>query len=473
MSPSFFFYDLETSGISPRSARIMQFAGQRTDEDLNPIGEPFNILVKLAEDTLPEPDAILITGITPQKTIAEGIPEAEFFNIFCKEIALPGTVFVGFNNIRFDDEFMRYGLYRNFFDPYDWQWRDAKSKWDILDLVRLTRALRPEGIKWPFASDGKPSNRLELLTSLNGLEHKDAHDALSDVKATIDVARMIKQYQPKLFDFYLSLNQKSKVREIAESSREFVYVSGAYPSEYEKLTVVHNLGKHPKKDACLVFDLRINPEPFIKMNVGELIDSWQYSEDPDKVRLPVKTLQYNRCPAVAPTSTLAGQEERLQLDSQAISANLELLKNNPDFYDRVKEACSQIENTRLQTVLLEDQNGVDGALYNDFVPDGDKKLFVRLHETPPENLSQFVDKFHDKRLKSLLPLYKARNFPKSLTDEERQEWENFRKTKLQKTLPKFFERLQQKSQEPGLTANQTYLLEELQLYAESIMPVDL
>ena len=110
MAASFFFYDLETSGFNPRSARIMQFAGQRTDMDLKPIGEPVNCLIKLTPDVLPGPDAILVTGITPQKTLADGMTEAEFLRIFYEDVVKPDTIFTGFNNVRFDDEFMRFLL---------------------------------------------------------------------------------------------------------------------------------------------------------------------------------------------------------------------------------------------------------------------------------------------------------------------------------------------------------------------------
>src|SRR5687767_13856438 len=150
MAASFFFYDLETSGFSPREARIMQFAGQRTDLDLRPVDEPVNELVKLTDDILPDPDAVLITGITPQQTLADGFTEAEFLQRFTADVATPGTIFIGFNSIRFDDEFMRALHYRNFYDPYEWQWQDNRAKWDLLDVVRMTRALRPDGIQWPF-----------------------------------------------------------------------------------------------------------------------------------------------------------------------------------------------------------------------------------------------------------------------------------------------------------------------------------
>ena len=232
MNQTFFFYDLETSGLNARTDRIMQFAGQRTDMELNPIGDPVDILVRMADDALPSPGAIMVTKITPQQTLRDGISEAEFCRIATNEIFTPGTIAVGYNTVRFDDEFMRATLWRNFHDAYEWEWKDDRSRWDMLDVVRLTRALRPEGINWPLTEDGKPTNRLELLTKLNGLSHEHAHDALSDVYATIAVAKMIWERQPKLFDYLLKMRNKNEIKKLVnlDNKQPFVYASGRYPS---------------------------------------------------------------------------------------------------------------------------------------------------------------------------------------------------------------------------------------------------
>ena len=103
----FFFYDLETSGLRAREDRIMQFAGQRTDMDLNPVGEPVNVLVKMTDDALPCPSAINVTKITPQDTLRDGMSEPEFCKYVTEEVFVPETVAVGYNTVRFDDEFMR------------------------------------------------------------------------------------------------------------------------------------------------------------------------------------------------------------------------------------------------------------------------------------------------------------------------------------------------------------------------------
>ena len=254
---TFFFYDLETSGLNVREDRVMQFAGQRTDMDLNPIGEPVNILVKMTEDALPSPGAIMVTKITPQDTLRDGITEAEFVKFVTEEVFVPNTIAVGYNTVRFDDEFMRATLWRNFYDPYEWEWKDGRSRWDILDVVRLTRALRPEGINWPFREDGAPTNRLELITKLNGVAHEHAHDALSDVYATIAVAKLIKEKQPKLFDFLLKMRDKKEIKKYVnlDNKQPFVYASGRYANEFNKTTVAFPLtsGRNGK---VLVYDLR-------------------------------------------------------------------------------------------------------------------------------------------------------------------------------------------------------------------------
>lgn len=472
---SFYFYDLETSGFNPRDARIMQFAGQRTDMELKPVGEPHNFLIKMTDDVVPDPDAVLVTGITPQATLTDGLTEAEFLKIFYEEIATAGTIFVGFNSIRFDDEFMRFLHYRNFYDPYAWQWQDGRSRWDLLDVVRMTRALRPEGIKWPVDSEGKPSNRLELLTSLNKLEHSSAHDALSDVKASIAVARLIRNKQTKLFDYLLGMRDKQKIAELVNANQPFVYSSGKYPAEYEKTTVAMTLGNHPRKQGVLVFDLRHDPADYINLPPEQLVELWRYNPDREAPRLPVKTLQFNRCPAIAPLGVLdKASLDRLHLDLKIIEKHRRKLAGAGKFSGNLLKAI-ELLNRDQQSSMWSKETEVDGQLYDGFVPDRDKPTMSAIRAAAPDELAGIGEALLDPRLKTLLPLYKARNFPKSLTNEERQTWEAFRTNRLlagkeKSRLAGYFKRLQELAARPDLSDDKRYLLEELQLYGQSIMP---
>ena len=233
-SHTFLWHDYETFGLNTRRDRPAQFAGIRTDAELNEIGEPLMIYCQPANDYLPDPESCVLTGITPQHCLQHGVPEHAFAAQIEQVLAQPGTIGVGYNTIRFDDEVTRHLFWRNLIDPYGREWQNECGRWDLLDVVRMAYALRPDGIVWPVKEDGKPSFKLEDLARANGLLHETAHDALSDVRATIALARLVRTAQPKLFDFCLGLHKKTRV--LAElglpatpqMSRPFLHVSGMF-----------------------------------------------------------------------------------------------------------------------------------------------------------------------------------------------------------------------------------------------------
>ena len=468
MAQTFFFYDLETSGLNPRQDRIMQFAGQRTDMNLEPIGEPYNLLVTLNDDTLPSPDALMVTGITPQKTVEEGYSEAQFARMLSEEIFMPDTIAVGFNNIRFDDEFVRHLLWRNFHDPYEWSWKDGRSRWDLLDVVRLTRALRPEGINWPLDDKGEPSNRLELITSANGIAHENAHDALADVTALIAVTKLIKQKQPQLYDYLLKMRDKKVVQQLVnmDDKKPFVYASGRYDKEFAKTTVAFPLTTS-RNGGVVVYDLRYDPTPFVGLSAEELVKkifaSWEERQAEDFVKLPVKELQYNRCPAVAPLGVLEQGDgwQKISLDLETVQKHQNILLDNPDFAEKLRTI---FENKPAFKKLPDPE----AQLYDSFLHDRDRIRVEAVRNADERELADFHPEFQDERLTPLLLHYKARNFPRSLSEDNLVQWEAWRSQHLQAQLPQFMASLQRLA--PIVTDEQQFILQELQLWAEAVLP---
>jgi exodeoxyribonuclease-1 len=467
---TFYFFDLETSGFSPRDDRIMQFAGQRTDMDLNPLGEPDNILIKITPDVLPQPDAVLVHGITPQQTLAEGVTEADLAKYLTSQVFTKDTIIVGYNNVRFDNDFIRFLFWRNFYDAYEWSYKEGCSTWDLLDVVRMTRALRPKGIKWPFNTDGTPSNKLEFITSVNGLDHADAHDALSDVQAAIALAKLLKAKQPKLFDYLLNHRKKDKIIPFVTSGKPFVYTSGRYPGEYSKTALVVIVTQTPDKSGALVYDLRIDPEEFDGLSPAQLAKRWTDRSE-DAPYFPVKLLKYNKCPAMAPASVLEVEDGygKLQLHKELVDNHLSKLQGLNGFGEKLLKAMEIMWPPR-QAGLVADPLAVDSQLYDNFVADQDKTKMAALRAAKPQEISDF--NFKDQRLKLLLPLYKARNHPGQLDETEQAEWENFRQQKLIASgrADNFFKRLEELAGTPGLDGQKQYLLEELNLYAQSVLP---
>lgn len=469
IKPTLFFYDLETSGIDPRRQRIMQFAGVRTDEDLNIIGEPIDIKVALADDTLPDPYAVFVTGITPQQTLEEGYNEAEFLKIFYEQVCVPGTAIVGFNNVRFDDEFMRFTLWRNFCDAYEWQWKDGCPRWDLLDVVRMTRALRPEGINWPVTPEGAPTNRLELLSRENKLNHAKAHDALSDVYALIDVAKLIRDKQPKLYSYLYNCRSKRDVERLAApaSGQPFIYTSGRYPKETLHTTAVLSLSEGSQPGRAVVYDLRHDPSEWAGKTADELkkirFASRELRASDDFKPLPAKEIAYNRCPAVAPLGTLdAAAQERLGLTLETIEKHRKILLGT--------NLAATLAEVFALTGESNNNEDVDGALYGGgFVGDADKAKMRALRAATTDDLKRFSADFNDERLNKLLLRYKARNYPASLSSAERESWEEYRAARLAAMAPGFAKQLQELAAK-NPTDNQQFLLQELQLWYENVMP---
>ena len=475
---TFFFYDLETSGFSPREDRIMQFAGQRTDMDLNLIDEPVNILVRLNDDVLPSPGALMVTGISPQKTLEEGYTEAEFAKMAAEEFFTPDTIAVGYNSIRFDDEHMRHLFWRNFYDPYEWQWKDGRSKWDLLDVVRMVRALRPEGVNWPFmeGENGEKiaANKLELLTKENDIEHENAHDALADVIGLIEVAKLLKQKQPKMFDYLLKMRAKNEIQKLVnlENPQPFVYASGRLATEFEKTTVAFPIAPAPNRNV-LVWDLRFSPEPFLKWSADEILANltadFETRSQADFIKIPAKILNYGKCPAVAPLGVLSEENQtRLKIDLGEIQRNLEILKQNPHLAENLRTAFEKRPSFYGENAGAEKQP--EAQLYDGFLPENDKAKVEAVRNASARELADFHPDFTDERLPKLLLHYKARSFPKSLSADEKAQWEEYRTANLHKMLPKFMEDLQAIAAKPDLSSSEEFMLEELKLWLENVLP---
>ncbi len=472
MTKTFFFYDLETSGLSARSDRVMQFAGIRTDLDLKPVSEPVNMLVALNDDTLPSPEALMVTGITPQQTVADGYTEAEFAKILANDIFTPDTIAIGFNNIRFDDEFIRHLFWRNFHDAYEWSWKDGRSRWDLLDVVRMTRALRPEGIEWPVDDKGVATNRLELIAKVNKIDHFKAHDALSDVEALIAVTKMIRDKQPQLYDYLFKLRDKKEVKKLVnlDYKQPFVYVSGRLDSEFDKATVAFPLTAS-KNGNVVVYDLRFDPTPYLNMDsktlAKKLYATWEERQADDFIKLPVKELQYNHAPAVAPLGVLTQNDgwKKISLDEMTITKNKNILLSAPEFAENIRTIFENREEYKKS-------NDPELQLYDGFVPDVDKMRMEKVRNADANELADFHPNFTDERLAPLLLHYKARNFPKSLSQDEQIEWEKWRAAKITAELPAFAKSLQ-KLAKSTTDENKLFILQELQLWAESIAPADI
>lgn len=467
---SIFWYDYETTGINPRCDRPLQVAGIRTDLELNEIDEPVNLYCQPGDDILPHPAACLITGITPDRLAEQGLCEADFMTRIHAQLAQPGTCGAGYNTLRFDDEVTRYSLYRNFFDPYAREWQGGNSRWDLIDIVRTAYALRPQGINWPRV-DGRTSLKLELLTAANGIDHGQAHDALSDVRATIGLARLIRDKQPKLYDWLFQLRSKQKVLDQIRLLQPLVHISGRFSAERNYLGVVLPLAWHPRnRNALIVCDLHFDPQPLLEEETDTLRQRlYTRREDLAQGQLPVplKLIHINRCPVLAPLNVLRPEDQqRLGLDMAHYQAQaLRLTDAQSRWQDKIQALyCSE------DFTPSEDP---EQQLYDGFLGDRDRRLCEQVRTAEPQQLVGSQWMFDDERLPELLFRYRARNFADTLSEQEQQRWREFcqlRLTNQAMGAPNTLEGFNQALQAcwGDASAPQREILEQWRVYAQRL-----
>ncbi|MEX8503226.1 MAG: exodeoxyribonuclease I [Leptothrix ochracea] len=430
---TFFWHDYETFGINPRRDGPAQFAGLRTDAELNVIGAPLMLYCQPPRDRLPDPESCLLTGITPQQCLTQGVNEQAFAQAIVDELAEPGTVGLGYNSIRFDDEVTRHLFWRNLIDPYAREWQNGCGRWDLVDVVRCAYALRPEGITWPKHEDGRPSFKLEHLSAANGLLHTAAHDALSDVHATLALARLIRQKQPKLFDFCWKLRSKDAV--VAEmhkaqaQGKPFLHISGMYGAERGCIAVVWPLAPHPiHKNEVIVWDLAADPSELLGLSAEQIrLRLYTKTEDlPEgQTRLAIKTIHINKSPVViSALGTLsATQAERWGVDWAAIERHSAwATEHAPKLMGLWPEVFARPEAVQAAPV------DVDEDLYGGFLGREDRARLERWRRLGPEAMAERVREgrdidFDDPRLEELLFRFRARNFPDSLGEAEQARWQ--------------------------------------------------
>ncbi|MGB3071825.1 MAG: exodeoxyribonuclease I [Ottowia sp.] len=434
MPHTFLWHDYETFGANPRRDRPTQFAAVRTDADLNEIGEPMMFYCQPPTDSLPEPEACLITGITPQQCLAEGMPEHAFAARIQAALAEPGTIGVGYNSIRFDDEVTRHMLWRNLRDPYGREWQNGCGRWDLLDVVRCARALRPEGIEWPVGDDGLTSFKLERLSAANGLLHEAAHDALSDVRATIALARLLRRTNEKLFDFCLSLHKKDRVAQelrlptTLANARPFLHVSGMFGAARGCLALMAPLAMHPSnKNELLAWDLSADPSELADLKpeaIRERMFTAAANLPEGVTRLPVKSVHLNKSPIVIGNLKTLRPElaERWGIDMALAERHFGRLQGLPDMSALWSEVYARPRSG--------EPVDVDEDLYGGFVGNADRRRLEDLLRLSPAELAVARTGFDDARLGELLFRYRARNYPETLSEADAERWNAHRTARL-------------------------------------------
>lgn len=419
---TFLFHDYETFGIDPRRDRASQFASIRTDEDFNIVEEPIMIYTKMQEDTLPSPIACMVTKITPSEVNEKGISEIDFIKRINKEMSVPNTCSLGYNTIQFDDEVTRNTLYRNLLDPYEREYRNGCTRWDIIDLVRMTVALYPETLKLGVR-DNKPSYRLEELSKVNGIIHEAAHDALSDVHATIGIAKIIKDKNPDLFNILYEKRNKTAIQNSIDTGLPILIASSFFGLDKKYVDFIYPITMNPNNKNeyfCIKLSKTVDEISQLVNNSADFTKDLLYSSNDELLEKGIKrpglhVLRVNKCPVLLTSDELKSlfdDESRMELYK---NLNLDM-KQIIDSYKYVKENKANIRNILLKVYAPMEYDKLidpDIRIYDGFADNKDKKMFYFFHQDLEKGGAiRHLDKnFIDPRYPEMIFRIIARNRP--------------------------------------------------------------
>lgn len=441
---TFYWYDFETFGLGKRTDRPAQFAGIRTDMNFVSVERASLLYAKPTQDYLPSPESCLVTGITPQLCEEKGITESEFAGEIWNRFNQPDTVSIGYNTLGFDDEVSRFLFWRNFLDPYSHQWKNGCSRWDIYPLTCAVWSLRGSGITWPLWKDIHPNAeaegrrgvcfKLEYLTKANGIVHKHAHDAFSDVEATIGLAKLIQKTEPRLWQWALEHRSKAKVKEAVEGHNPVLWISPRFGQARGYAAIAAMITVNPQKpNEVFMWDLSRDPDEVTGLTAAQLKERLFVRRDalPEGVApLPIYRLQINSSPFICDNLKVlpADRAERYGISVDVARANCQKLQQSLPL---LQNALSVWADSQPRPK----PSDVDFGLYDGgFASRGDAERMVQVRHSTPEKLAELCAggrlSFDDPRYDEMLFRFRARNWPETLTEEEVGRWQTFCRERL-------------------------------------------
>ncbi|MDT8318567.1 MAG: exonuclease domain-containing protein [bacterium] len=471
---TYLFYDLETTGLNKCFDQILQFAAIRTDMNFNEL-ERYTTYIQLRPDVIYSPGAMITNRISIFESMS-GLCEYEAIKEIHRLLNQPGTISLGYNSLKFDDEFLRFSFHRNLFPPYTHQYADGCYRMDILPVTACYFLFKNDIMKWPEI-DGAPTLKLEHLSEANRLARGPAHNALVDVEATIALARLLAE-EEDMWKYLTGYFQKKEDMRRLAVLPPFFGDDGSIGSETESWG--------------LVIGTRYGYERRYQIPVLSLGSSIPYSnqtlwlrlDNPGLRETTLETIEestwvvrkkYGEADFILPPSKrfLANLDaERLAI----VDENREWLRENRGILSAIVDYYRSYEYPEIPDL------DADAALYQMGFPDpSDQNLCSRFHSALPKDRARFIEQFKKPEYKILAGRILCRNAPSNCEPSVLEAFEHRRlrsilegdeplvdyKGEVQGSYSDALDEIDEIRSERTLDEEQLQLLDELETYLKS------
>jgi exodeoxyribonuclease-1 len=404
---SLIWYDIETTGTSSRFDQIMQFACIRTDDDLNIIDEPFEIRSRLRPHIVASPGALHVTGQSIEDLLDPERPS--HYEMVCAiREHLSGrcpSIFIGYNSLRFDEEFLRHAFYQCLHPPYLTN-TSGSGRADALLLMRAVARFHPGLLAIPENDEGKPTLKLDRLAPANGFTDFDAHDALADVHAMIAMCRIVREKAPETWERFILFARPEPVERFVADHDPLVLFEPY--GVFGVANVVSPLGKGQGR-------LRYALDLLCDLDELAGLDEEQLAKRVARSPKPVRRFRTNAAPLLWRLADCPPEVLR-DIPALELGARAERVRQDEGFLLRLLAAAQAAEK------VYEPSQHVEEGLYDGFWSRSDERVMDTFHKVPWERRVGLCGEFEDRRLRTLARRLIYFERPDLLTDSERRQF---------------------------------------------------
>ena len=403
------FYDFETCSSNVSYGQIIQAAAVLVNDDFQEL-DRYEGRCKLSPGIIPEAMALIVNKTTPKILKETNLSHYQMVRQMMEKFnKWKNSIFIGYNSINFDEEFLRRTLFKNLDYPY-LTVTNGNERADLFGLARASHLYYPNCIKTPISDKNNPVFKLDKLAPMNGIKHNDAHSAISDVLATVELAKLLSKTAPNVWKASLMTTNKDKTLQIIKNElmfcTDFFYYGKSFPY------VLTFVCEHPQWGYPMCFDLKLDPKYYFNLSTDQL------KKELKKTPKVIRTIKHKKHPIIMNASYGMNFDHYKELGPK-LKERANLIRENKDFASRVSLVLDEEAREKKDLDSQEDVYAEE-SIYKKFTTKEDNAIMPSFHKADWKEKFLVLQKFKDERLRYFGKKILYEESPESLPKEEYQ-----------------------------------------------------
>mgnify|MGYP000267572664 FL=1 len=402
------FYDFETCSSNVSYGQIIQVGAILVNDNFQEL-DRYEGRCKLSPGVVPEAMALLVNKTTPKMLKETNLSHYQMIRqLVDKFKKWKNSTFIGYNSINFDEEFLRRTLFKNLDYPY-LTVTNGNERADLFSLTRASYLYYPNCIKTPISAKNNPVFKLDKLAPMNGIKHDDAHSAISDVLATVEIAKLLSKTAPNVWKTSLMTTNKDKTLQLIKNEltfcTDFFYYGKSFPF------VLTYVCEHPQWGYPMCFDLKSDPKYYFNLSISEL------KKELKKTPKVIRTIKHKKHPIIMNSSYGMNFDRYKQLGLPELQKRAKLIKENKDFADKVSSVLDE-EAREKKDFDSQEEVFAEESIYKKFTTKEDNAIMPAFHKADWKKKFLVLQKFKDERLRYFGKKIIYEESPESLPKDE-------------------------------------------------------